>query len=50
MRDLFGNPNPAAMGEAFPAQHPVLLTVLWVIVIIAVFAPLGTRRYKATSH
>ena len=24
MRDLFGNPNPAAMGEAFPAQHPVL--------------------------
>jgi ABC-2 type transport system permease protein len=50
MRDLFGNPNPAAMGEAFPAQHPVLLTVMWVVVIVGIFAPLGTRRYKATSH
>jgi len=50
MRDLFGNPNPAAMGEAFPAQHPVLLTVIWVVIIVGVFAPLGTRRYKATSH
>jgi ABC transporter DrrB family efflux protein len=50
LRDLFGNPNPAAMGEAFPAQHPVMLTVIWTIVIVAIFAPLGTRRYKATSR
>lgn len=48
LRDLFG--NPVAPGTGFPSENPILVTVLWVIVIIAIFAPLGTRRYKATSH
>ena len=49
MRELFGNPNPFA-ADTFPSQNPILLTVIWTIVIIAIFAPLGTRRYKATSR
>ena len=48
LRDLFG--NPVAPGTGFPSENPVLVTLLWVVVIIAIFAPLGTRRYKATSH
>jgi ABC transporter DrrB family efflux protein len=49
MRELFGNPNPFA-GDGFPSQHPVLLTLIWTAVIIAIFAPLGIRRYKAASR
>jgi ABC-2 type transport system permease protein len=36
--------------EGFPAQHPALLTVIWMIVVIAVFAPLGVARYRRTSR
>jgi ABC-2 type transport system permease protein len=45
-RQLWGNPNPFAK-EGFPAEHPVLLTVVWVAVILAVFVPLAVRRYRA---
>lgn len=49
LRHLWGNPT-APVGAGFPAQHPVLLTVLWVIVLVAVFAPLGVLRYRRTSR
>lgn len=49
MRELWGNPNPFA-GDSFPAEHPVLLTFIWTVAIIAIFAPLGVRRYRATSR
>jgi ABC-2 type transport system permease protein len=46
-RELFGNippgtPSPAA----WPLQNAALYTLLWVVLIIAVFAPLAVRRYK----
>ncbi len=49
LRDLWGNPNPFA-SDSFPSQHPVLLTLVWTVVIVAVFAPLGVARYRATSR
>ena len=48
-RDLWGNPNPFA-AEGFPAEHPVLLTLIWVAVLLAVFAPLGVWRYRSMSR
>ena len=48
MRDLFGNPNPTS-GSGFPAEHPILTTVLWAAAIVAVFAPLAVRRYRDIS-
>lgn len=33
-----------------PSEHPVLLALIWTAAFIAVFAPLGVRRYRATSH
>jgi ABC-2 type transport system permease protein len=48
-RDLWGNPNPFA-AEGFPAEHPVWLTLIWVAVIVAVFAPLGVRRFRSMSR
>ena len=46
-RELFGN-VPAAVGEptAWPLQHPIAYTLLWTVLIIAVFAPLSIRRFS----
>lgn len=49
IRDLWGNPNPFSTG-GFPAEHPILLTLIWVAVIVGVFAPLGIRRYRLMSR
>ena len=49
LRELWGNPNPAASGS-LAAQEPVLVTLAWVVVIIAVFAPHGVRRYRSMSR
>jgi ABC-2 type transport system permease protein len=47
-RDLWGNPNPYA-ASGFPAEHSLLLTVLWMAALLVVFAPLGVRRYQSLS-
>lgn len=48
-RELFGNPNPFADPSSFPAQHPVLLTVLWSVGLILAAAVLCTRRMRAAA-
>ena len=42
-RQLFGNPNPAALSHSFPNQHPVLVSIAWSAAIIAVCAPIAVR-------
>ena len=49
LRELWGNPNPAA-SDSFAAHEPVLVTLIWVLLIIAVFGPLGVRRYRSMSR
>jgi len=49
LRELWGNPNPFA-SSGFPAQEPILVTLAWVIAIVAVFGPLGVRRYRSMSR
>jgi ABC-2 type transport system permease protein len=51
-RELFGNTSPAMpTPEVWSLQNPVLYTLLWVVVILAVFVPLATRQFKrATSR
>ncbi len=48
-RYLWGNPNPFA-SSGFPAEHPILLTLIWVAVLVAIFAPLAVRRFQALSR
>jgi ABC-2 type transport system permease protein len=50
LRDLWGNPNPFVAGDSLAVTNPALVTVLWVVVIIAIFGPLGVRRYRAMSR
>jgi ABC-2 type transport system permease protein len=45
-RDLFHNPNPSASIQAWPMQHPVAASLLWSMVLLAVFAPLAAWLYK----
>jgi ABC transporter DrrB family efflux protein len=46
-RELFGNiPPGTAEPGVWPLQNPMLYTLIWVAVIVAVFAPLAVRRYK----
>ncbi len=45
-RQLFGNPNPAAAVQAWPAQHAELAVICWSMAMLAVFAPLAVRLYR----
>ena len=49
LRDLWGNPNPYK-GTALASTEPVLVTLVWFVIILAVFAPLGIRRYRDMSR
>ncbi|UZN03924.1 ABC transporter permease [Cellulomonas sp. S1-8] len=50
-RELFGNTNPAApVPDAWSMQNPVLYTLICVVVILVVFAPLAIARYRHTSR
>lgn len=49
LRELWGNPNPY-IANGFPAEHPILLTVIWTVVLLAIFGPLGVRRYRRMSR
>ncbi len=49
-RELFGNPNPFVRAGSFPSEQPILLSLIWIVVIVGVFAPLGIRRYRSMSR
>ncbi len=48
-RELFGNTGGIEATGSFPLEHPVLYTVVWVAVLLAVFVPLATRQYQRTT-
>jgi ABC transporter DrrB family efflux protein len=48
-RELFGNPSPYPSGS-WPSEHAYLLSVLWPVAILVVFAPLAVRRYRAIDR
>ena len=50
VRERFGNTNPdVPVPDAWPMQHPVAYTLIWVGIILAVFAPVSIRRYKRAA-
>ncbi|WP_455646992.1 ABC transporter permease [Nocardia fluminea] len=47
VRELFGNTNPLeSPSEAWSMQHPVITTLVWIVVILIVFVPLAQFQYK----
>ncbi|MCD9153241.1 ABC transporter permease [Aeromicrobium duanguangcaii] len=50
VRELFGNvPDRAPEPEAWSLQNPALYTLIWVVLIVAVFVPLSVRAYQKAS-
>jgi ABC-2 type transport system permease protein len=50
LRQLFGNTHPAMpQPEVWSIRHPVLYTLIWIAIILAVFVPLATRQYRRAA-
>ena len=50
-RELFGNIPPGTPEPtAWPLQNPILYTLIWVVIILAIFAPLSVRQYKRAAR
>jgi ABC-2 type transport system permease protein len=50
-REQFGNIPPGTVDpDAWPLENPVLYTLLWAVLILAVFVPLSVRRYKRVAN
>jgi ABC-2 type transport system permease protein len=49
-RDLFGNLDPSIpVPDSWAMQHPVIYSLLWAAVIVAIFAPLSVRQYRMAA-
>jgi len=49
-RELFGNiPTGTPEPTTWPLENPVLYTLIWIVAIIAVFAPLAVDRYNKAN-
>jgi ABC transporter DrrB family efflux protein len=47
-RDLFGNDGPP-IPDVWALNHPVVYTLIWIAVILAIFIPLSVRQFKRTT-
>jgi ABC-type polysaccharide/polyol phosphate export permease len=46
-RELFGNPTTTAgPNDPWSIAHPIAYSVIWIVAIIAVCAPLAVRAYQ----
>jgi ABC-type polysaccharide/polyol phosphate export permease len=51
VREAFGNTGAVPVPHAWSLQNPILYTVLWIGVVLAIFVPLSVRQYvKAASR
>lgn len=49
-RELFGNIPPGTPEpDVWPLQNPEVYTLIWVVIFIAIFAPLAVRQYRRTK-
>ena len=48
-RDV-GQPERRPPTNSLASTEPALVTIVWVLVFIAVFGPLGVRRYRSMSR
>lgn len=46
MRELWGNAPAAGPDAALPLRHPELTTIIWVVVLTVVLAPLSLRAFN----
>ena len=49
IRELFGNPTAPIAVQSWPLEHPVVASVVYCVVALAIVIPLSLRRYKART-
>jgi ABC-2 type transport system permease protein len=49
VREAFGNTGTAPVPDVWSLQNPVVYSLIWIVIILAVFIPLSTRQYKRAS-
>jgi ABC transporter DrrB family efflux protein len=50
VRELFGNTNPLFPApDSWPLQNAKLVSVVWIVLILAIFIPLAIRAYKKAA-
>jgi ABC-2 type transport system permease protein len=50
VRTLFGNlPEGYSAGDSFPMEHPIVMSLIWCAVLLAIFIPLGVSRYRRAA-
>lgn len=49
VRELFGNPTAIHGAAAWPLEHPVVTSLAWCLVILAVVIPVTVRRFRART-
>jgi len=49
-RQLFGNTNKSVpVPDYWSLRHPIIYTLLWVVLLLAIFVPLSVRQYKRAA-
>jgi len=48
VREAFGNTGPP-VPDAWSMQNPVVYSLIWIVIILAVAVPLSTRQYKRAA-
>ena len=49
LRELWGNPNPST-SDSLAQQEPILVTLVWVVLLVAIFGPLSVRKFQSLSR
>jgi ABC-2 type transport system permease protein len=49
-RGLFGNPTAVTAHASFPLRHPVAMTIGWSLLILLIFLPLSSWRYRTANR
>ena len=39
-------PAPGPLPDVFTLQHPIITSLIWAVVLMAIFAPLSVRRFQ----
>jgi ABC transporter DrrB family efflux protein len=45
-RELFGNPNPAALSGAWPLEHAIPVAIGWSLLLLAITIPMAIRLFR----
>jgi len=49
-RQLFANPNPSALMNSWPMQHPIVTSLMWSIGMLVIFAPLAAHLFARRTR